>query len=127
MMTLGFSVASRYLMACDHSRASRRGLSCARPKSGLILRTIVGVGGGERPTSVEGHGQQTSKALRIRASVLPGCVAQHIAWGVGSDEFLAQLVERGTIIVGDGDDVALRPTHTGYLFVHHDRLTIADQ
>ena len=38
-----------------------------------------------------------------------------------------RLSKRGAIITGDRDNVALRPSHTGYFFVQHDRVAITDQ
>jgi hypothetical protein len=62
-----------------------------------------------------------------RRPFLAECVAHHVAGDVGSGEFLAQLVKWPTIIVGDGNDVAHRPTHAWQLSLHNNRLAVADQ
>jgi hypothetical protein len=41
----------------------------------------------------------------------PEYIAHHVARDVGRGQFLAQLLQRPTIIVGDGNDVTHRPTH----------------
>ena len=41
--------------------------------------------------------------------------------------FWHSFFERGAIITGDRDNVALRPSHTGYFFVQHDRIAITNQ
>ena len=57
----------------------------------------------------------------------PKNVAHHVTGNVGRGEFLAQLVQWPTIIVGDGNDVAHCPTHAWQLSLHNDRLAVADQ
>jgi hypothetical protein len=57
----------------------------------------------------------------------PELVAHHVAGAAGGGKLLAEFVERGPIVVGNGDDVALRPAHPWQLPKQHDRLTVADQ
>ena len=70
----------------------------------------------------------SANGLRCREdSTRPKYVAHHVAGDVGRGEFLAQLVQGPTIIVGDGDDVTHRPTHPWQLPLQHHRLAVADQ
>jgi hypothetical protein len=57
----------------------------------------------------------------------PKNVAHHVTGNVDGGEFLAQFVQRSTIIIDDGDDVAHCPAHTWQLPLQHDRLAVADQ
>ena len=97
---------------------------------------------GERRPIVRSNGSRPKAGIRIRrrwASKSRVCteettnlarseyVAHHVAGDVGRAEFLAQLIKRPTIIVGDGNDVTHRPTHSWQLPLQHDRLAVADQ
>ena len=54
-------------------------------------------------------------------------VAPHVAGAAGGGKLLAEFVERGPVVVYNGDDVALRLAHRWQLPKQHDRLTVADQ
>ena len=56
----------------------------------------------------------------------PKYVAHHVTGDVGDGEFLAQFVQRFTVIIGDGDDVALGAAHAWQLPMQNNRLAIAD-
>ena len=57
----------------------------------------------------------------------PELVAHHVAGAAGGGKLLAEFVERGPVIVYNGDDVALRVAHRWQLPKQEDRLTVADQ
>ena len=57
----------------------------------------------------------------------PELVAHHVAGAAGGGKLLAEFVERGPVIVYNGDDVALRLAHRWQLPKQDDRLTVADQ
>ena len=57
----------------------------------------------------------------------PELVAHHVAGAAGGGKLLAKFVERDPIVVGDGDDVALRRPQAWQFPKHHDRLAVADQ
>ena len=57
----------------------------------------------------------------------PELVAHHVAGAAGGGKLLAEFVERGPVIVYNGDDVALRLAHRRQLPKQHDRLTVTDQ
>jgi hypothetical protein len=54
-------------------------------------------------------------------------VAHHVAAAAGGGELLAEFVERGPVIIYNGDDVALRTAPPWQLPKQHNRLTVADQ
>jgi hypothetical protein len=57
----------------------------------------------------------------------PELVAHHIAGVAGGGKLLAEFVERGPVVVYNGDDVALRLAHRWQWPKQHDRLSVADQ
>ena len=62
----------------------------------------------------------------MRCLVRPNLVAHYVAGAAGGVELLAEFVERGPVVIYNGDDVALRIAHPGQLPKQHDRLTVAD-
>jgi hypothetical protein len=79
------------------------------------------------PTRITALLEMRSRMKRGAKSAWPKNVAHHVAGDVGGGEFLAQFVQRSTIIVGDGNDVTHRPTHPWQLPLQHHRLAVADQ
>jgi hypothetical protein len=54
--------------------------------------------------------------------MVPERVSHHVAGEVSRNELSTETVERRTIVVTDGNDVALCHAHGGELSVKHDRL-----
>ena len=77
--------------------------------------------------SLLANAESLVQKANLPISAWPEYVAHHVAGDVGRGEFLAQLVQRPTIIVGDGNDVTHGATHPWQLPLQHHRLAIADQ
>ena len=54
-------------------------------------------------------------------------VAHYVAGAAGGGKLLTEFVERGPIVVYNGDDVAFRIAQPRQLPKQHDRLMVADQ
>jgi len=85
--------------------------------------------GGHHDCWIVKQGYKESAALFgaiLRSKSGPELVAHHVAGAAGGGKLLAKIVERGSIVVGDGDDVAFCGTHAGQLPKQHDRFAVAD-
>ena len=96
-----------------------------RSKRALIAAFLDKIGPPLRPC--DSCQRQLSAKLQEGAQRRRLLVAKHVTGGVGGYEFLTYFVQWATVVVSNGYDVALCPTHAWDFFVHNDGLAIPDE